>query len=78
MVVFKNFWCNEIEGSRAANLDFERPNFKLLRELVHSVPKETAFGELGVHESRSVSKNHLPQAQEWAVPCNGKFRQVGH
>lgn len=73
----KPLWCNEIQGSRVVNLGFERPNFKLLRELVHSVPQETAFEELGVHESRSVFKNHLPQAQEWAIPCSCKVRQVG-
>ena len=51
-----------------ASLDIRRANLKLHRELLHSVPWEATFEDLGLHESWSVLKNHLPKAQEQAMP----------
>lgn len=41
---------------------FKRENFMLLRDLVHSVPQESAFEGYGSHEYRSGFKNHFSKA----------------
>ena len=43
--------------STVATLGFRRANFKLLRELLSSVPWESALECLGVHEIWSLFKN---------------------
>lgn len=50
MVEFKIFDVMRKMISRVATLDFKRANFKLLSELVSSVPWESAFEGLGVLE----------------------------
>lgn len=42
--------------------------FKLLREILSSIPWESAFGGLGVHKCWLVYKNHLLKALEQAIP----------
>lgn len=53
---------------RVATLDFKKANFKLLRELVSSVPWESTLEGVEVHTCSPVFKNHLVEAQEQAVP----------
>ena len=65
------------KDSRVATLDFRRANFKLLGELLSSVPWESAFEGLGVHECWSVFKNHLLKAQEQAIPWCPKSSKQG-
>ena len=64
----KIFRVMRTKDSRVATLDFGRANFKLFRELLSSVPWESALEGLGVHECSSVFKNHLLKAQEQAIP----------
>lgn len=42
--------------SEVSTLDFRRANFKLLRELVSSVPWESAVEGLGVHAWKAFQK----------------------
>lgn len=49
-------------------LDFKRTSFKLLRELLSSVPMESASAGLCVHECQSVLKKHFLKAQAQAIP----------
>jgi len=72
MVEFKIFSVMRKKDSRAASLDFRSANFKLFRELLSKVCWESSFEVLGVHECWSVSKNHLLEAQEQAIPLHHK------
>ncbi|KAF1454703.1 putative RNA-directed DNA polymerase from transposon X-element, partial [Spheniscus demersus] len=56
---------------------FRRTNLKLFGELFSRVPWESAFEGLGVHESWSVFKKHLLEAQEQAIPLCRKSRKRG-
>lgn len=64
---FRIFGVMTKKFSKVASQDFKRANFKLLRGLVRSVPQEPAFEGYGVHEYRSVFKNHHLKAQEQAI-----------
>ena len=77
MVEFKIFSVMTKKVSRVATLDFRRANFKLFRKLVSSIPWESAFEGLGVHECWSVFKNHLLEAQEQAIPLCPKSSKCG-
>ncbi|KAK4811148.1 hypothetical protein QYF61_019779 [Mycteria americana] len=77
MVEFKIFGVMRKKVSRVATLDLRRANFKLFRELVSSVPWESAFEGLGVHECWSVFKSHLLKAQEQAIPLCHKSSKLG-
>lgn len=59
MFEFEVFGAMRKKVIRVDTLDFKRANFKLLRELFSSVPRESAFEGSGVHECWSVLKNHL-------------------
>ena len=68
MVEFKIFGVMRIKDSRVATLDFRRANFKLFRELFSTVPWESAFEGLGLHECWSLFKNDLLETQEQVIP----------
>lgn len=61
------FGVNEKQVSRVAILDFRIANLKLLRELVSSVLWESDFQGLEIHDSWSIFKNNLSEAQEQAI-----------
>jgi len=67
-VEFNIFSVMRRKVSRVVTLGFKKANFNLFRGLVNSVPWESAFEGLGVHECWSVFKNHLLKAQEQAIP----------
>ena len=77
MVKFKTLSVMRKKDSTVATQDFKRANFKLLRELVSSVPWESAFEGLGVHECWSVLKNRLLEAEEQAIPLCCKSSKQG-
>lgn len=58
-VEFNIFGVRRKKISRIPILDIKRENFKLLRDLVSSVPWESLPEALFVHESLSFFENHL-------------------
>ena len=75
--LFKIFGVMRKKVSRVATLDFKRANFKLLRELVSSVPWKPSFEGLGVHECWLGFKNDLLKRQEQAIPLCWKSSKQG-
>lgn len=58
MKQFKNFGIMWKKVCNVSTLDFKRANFKLLRELVGSIPWELAPMGLGICDSGSLFKDH--------------------
>lgn len=77
MVEFKFFGVMRKKASRVATLDFKRANLKLLSELGSTVPLESDFEGLGIHECWSVFKNHILEAQEQSIPLCQKSSKRG-
>jgi len=66
MVHYKIFGVMREKVSRVATMDFKTANFKLLRELLSSVPRESAFEGLGVHEVHDEDAHQTNRNEEKA------------
>lgn len=57
VVEFKVFGDRMKTATKTSTLDMGKAEFRLLRELVSKVPRETAFEDIRVYQCWSISKN---------------------
>jgi len=72
MVEFKILRAVRRVCSKLTTLDFRRADFGVLRDLLGRTPWDKALEGRGAHESWSVFKDHVLQAQERCIPTKRK------